>query len=79
MGVVETAGHRFPVPRPALQFQDVLHWPLVASFPGVSVCVHECIRVVIFTVFKKQSCLFCPAVTKLKSHLSVFVGNKLCK
>lgn len=52
VGVVETAGHRFPVPRPALQFQDVLHWPLVASFPGVSVCVHECIRVVIFSLYK---------------------------
>ncbi len=56
-GVVETAGHRFPVLSPALQLQDVLHWPLIASFPGVPVCVQECIRVVIFTIFKKQSCL----------------------
>lgn len=34
------AGRRFPVPSTSLlSLQDVLHWPLIALFPGVFGCV----------------------------------------
>lgn len=33
-------GRRFPVPSTSLlSLQDVLHWPLIALFPGVFGCV----------------------------------------